>query len=77
MMYLNEKERLEEEVKKHVCNDLTDAGERLSFASRHFKRKVSNILQHRTHVKPESVRKQLVVIHFPKNTILNNRGQVL
>lgn len=43
-MYLNEEERLEEEVKKHVCNDLTDAGEWLSFTARHFKCKVSYVL---------------------------------
>lgn len=36
-MYLNEEECLEEKVKEHVCNDLTNAGERLCFTSRHFK----------------------------------------
>lgn len=42
---LNEEECLEEEVKEHVCDDLTDAGERLRFTSRHFKRQVSYILK--------------------------------
>lgn len=46
-MYLNEEECLEEEVKEHVCDDLTDAGERLRFTSRHFKCQVSYILQQR------------------------------
>lgn len=36
-MYLNEEECLEEEVKKHVCDDLTDTREWLSFAARNFK----------------------------------------
>lgn len=34
---LNEEECLEEEVKKHICDDLTDTGEWLSFTARHFK----------------------------------------
>lgn len=36
-LHLNEKERLEEEVEEHICDDLTDAGERLSLVVRHFK----------------------------------------
>lgn len=36
-LYLNEKKRLKEEVKEHVCDDLTDAGERLSLTARNFK----------------------------------------
>ena len=45
--YLNEEECLEEEVKEHVGDDLTDAGKRLRFTSRHFKCQVSYVLQHR------------------------------
>lgn len=32
-MYLNEEECLKEKVKEHVCDDLTDTGERLSFTT--------------------------------------------
>lgn len=34
---LNEEECLEEEVKEHIRDDLTDTGERLCFTSRYFK----------------------------------------
>lgn len=47
-MYLNEEERLQEEVKEHVCDDLTDARERLCFTAGHLKSQVSYILQKRT-----------------------------
>lgn len=36
-IYLNEEECLEEEVKQHVCYDLTDTGERLRLTPGHFK----------------------------------------
>lgn len=42
---LNEEEGLEQKIEEHVCNDLADAGKRLSFTSRHFKRQISNVLE--------------------------------
>lgn len=46
--YLDEKEGLEQKIEEHVCDDLTDAGKRLSFTSRHFKRQISNVLHNKT-----------------------------
>lgn len=42
---LNEKQCLEEEVKEHVCDDLTNTGKRLSFTTRHLKGQISYILE--------------------------------
>lgn len=48
IFYLYEEEGLEQKIEEHICNDLADAGKRLSFTSRHFKRQISNVLPNKT-----------------------------
>lgn len=42
---LNKKQCLKEEVKKHVCDDLTNTGKRLSFTAGHFEGQIRYILE--------------------------------
>lgn len=46
-VYLNEEQGLQQQVKQHISDALTYAGERLCFTSRHLKGQISNVLQHR------------------------------
>jgi len=59
IFYLNEEEGLEQKIEEHVCNDLADAGKRLSFTSRHLKRQISNVLPSKTQLYISNITKQI------------------